>query len=129
MSEAYARHMIPRGLVALAIAAVMAVPMGFGVPSGSAAPPMHRVLLGTSGDTLDVARAVDAAGGRVVQTFEIAQALVVDLPKSVTAPMAPSLSRIWPCASNAVPTAVAGSDERTPSARRSGRRQPTPDPA
>ena len=112
MSEAYARHMIPRGLVALAIAAVMAVPMGFGVPSGSAAPPMHRVLLGTSGDTLDVARAVDAAGGRVVQTFEIAQALVVDLPESVTAPhgsfVVPDLAMRF----NAVPTAVAGSDEK-----------------
>ncbi len=30
MSEAYARNMIPRGLVALAIAAAMTVPVGFG---------------------------------------------------------------------------------------------------
>ena len=87
---------------------------------------MHRVLLGTSGDT-SMSRAVDAAGGRAVQTFEIAQALVVDLPESVTAPMALLSSRIWPCASSAVPTAVAAVTKRTPSARRSGRRQPMPD--
>ncbi|MEZ5159181.1 MAG: S8 family serine peptidase [Candidatus Nanopelagicales bacterium] len=111
MSEAHARNMIPRGLVALAIAAAMTVPVGFGAPSGSAAPPMNRVLLGTSGDTLDVARAVDAAGGRVVQTLEIAQALVVDLPEAVTAPhgsfIVPDLAMRF----NAVPTSVAGSDD------------------
>jgi hypothetical protein len=34
----------------------------------------------------EVASAVTAAGGTVVQTFEIAQTLLADLPENVTAP-------------------------------------------
>lgn len=111
MPEARARHMIPRELVALSIACVVAVPMGLGVPTGSATSPMHRVLLSTVGETGELVEAVNAVGGRVVQSYEVAEALLADLPQNVTAPhgsfVVPDLAMRF----NAAPATVAGSDE------------------
>lgn len=86
MSEVRARQMTPRGLVALALAGVMAVPMVALVPAGAIDAPTDRVLLGTTGDLTEVANAVTAAGGTVVETYEVARALLADLPENVVAP-------------------------------------------
>ena len=111
MLESRSRHMIPRGLVALSIACVAAIPLSLGAPAGSATVPSHRVLLGTTGDVHEVAAAVTAVGGSVVQTYEVAQALLADLPQNAMTPegsfVVPNLAMHF----NAVPASAAGTDD------------------
>lgn len=85
MDEANVHQTVPRGLVALCLACATAIPLG-AMTTPTAATPSHRVLLSTTGEMSEVASAVTAAGGTVVQTFEIAQTLLADLPENVTAP-------------------------------------------
>ena len=96
------------GLLALSVATALAIPLGFGAPSTAA--PTHEVLLGTTGSLTEVAQGVTAAGGRVVQTFGIARALVAQLPETVSAPpgayVIPNVGMTF----NALPSATTASD-------------------
>ena len=109
MDEANVHQTVPRGLVALCLACATAIPLG-AMTTPTAATPSHRVLLSTTGEMSEVASAVTAAGGTVVQTFEIAQTLLADLPENVTAPegsfVVPNVTMKF----NAAPAATATSD-------------------
>lgn len=110
MSEARVPRSIPRGVVVATMACVMAIP-GVSAASVTTEDSTQRVLLGSSGEVGDVAAAVTAMGGTVVQTFEIAQALVADLPTGAPAPegsfVVPNVTMKF----NAAPAATATTDE------------------
>ncbi|MCB0897515.1 MAG: S8 family serine peptidase [Actinobacteria bacterium] len=112
MYEARVRQAVPRGLVALCLACATAIPLG-AIATPTAAIPTHRVLLSTTGEVTEVASAVTAVGGTVVQTFEIAQALLADLPEHVTAPegsfVVPNVTMRF----NAAPTATTSDSANT----------------
>ncbi len=109
MHEARIQQTVPRGLVAVCLACATAIPLG-AMTAPSAATPTHRVLLSSTGEVSEVASAVTAAGGTVVQTFEIAQALLADLPEHAAAPegtfVVPNVTMNFNAAS-----AVSASDE------------------
>lgn len=73
-----------RSLLVASMAVALAVPLGLAAPG--AAQPSHRVLLGATDGLNQLAEQVAATGGSVVQSFEIAQALVADLPESAAVP-------------------------------------------
>ncbi|HQR79857.1 MAG TPA: S8 family serine peptidase [Actinomycetota bacterium] len=108
MSEARARHITPRGLIALALAGAVAVPVGVLAPAAAIQAPSERVLLGTTGDVAEVADAVTAAGGTVVETYEVARALLADLPESVAAPQGSFVVPNVTMKFNSVPSATPG---------------------
>jgi serine protease AprX len=101
--------MIPKQMVALSMACALAVPLGLGIPAAGSS--TQRVLLGTTGAIDEVAASVRALGGTVVGTYEVADALLADLPQAVTAPhgafVVPDLAMRF----NSAPATTAGSDE------------------
>ena len=110
MDEASVHQTVPRGLVALCLACATAIPLG-AMTTPTAATPTHRVLLSTTGEMSEVASAVTAAGGTVVQTFEIAQTLLADLPENVTAPQGSFVVPNVTMKFNAAPAATTTSDD------------------
>lgn len=108
--QAQAHDGVPKGLLAFSLACALALPMGMAAPSVSAQAPTKQVLLSTAGDIEQISDGVQALGGRVVRTFELANSLVAELP--VTAP-APEGSFVVPDVTmkfNALPSTVATSD-------------------
>lgn len=97
-----------RGLLALSVATALAIPIGLGAPS--TATPTREVLLGTTGSLAEVAEGVTAAGGRVVQRFGIARALVAQLPEAASAPPGAYVIPNTAMTFNALPSAASTSD-------------------
>lgn len=83
--SAISTHTRPtRGVLALALACGMAIPVGLSAPSSAGA--THEVLLTSMGSVDELAADVTAAGGRVIQTYGIARTLLAELPEAATAP-------------------------------------------
>lgn len=100
-----------RGLVALTLASAMVLPLGLSNPASAV--PTREVLLGASGSLSEIADAVQLAGGRVVQTFDVADAVVVELPQSAVTPSGAYVIPNLPITFNAAPSAVAGDEANT----------------
>lgn len=109
MNEAHAHMMSSRGLLAIAAASALAIPVGLLAPAGAAAP-TQRVLLSATGELNEVAAAVTAAGGTVVETFDIASALVADLPETASVPQGSFVVPNVTMSFNSAPSAASVSD-------------------
>ncbi len=97
-----------RGVLALTVACGLAIPLGLSAPS--VAGPTHQVLLTSTGSVEELATDVALAGGRVVQTYEIAKTLLAELPETVSAPQGSFVVPNVAMKFNSAPATTVGSD-------------------
>lgn len=108
MSAVNARIRPARGVLALTVACGLAIPLGLSAPSSAG--PTHQVLLTSTGSVEELATDVALAGGRVVQTYEIAKTLLAELPDAVTLPQGAFAVPNVAMKFNSTPAAPTGSD-------------------
>ena len=111
MPEASANPVSLRVVVAVGLACALSLPVSIGAWADSTLAPSHRVLLSSDGPTTLLSQAVTAAGGQVVQTYEIAGSVLADLPEGVTAPQGSFAIPDMVMRFNSVPTAAVTSDD------------------
>lgn len=108
MSAVAARIHPARGVLALTVAFGLAIPLGLSAPSSAG--PTHQLLLTSTGSVEELATDVALAGGRIVQTYEIAKTVLAELPEAVSAPegsfVVPNVAMKF----NSAPAATTGSD-------------------